>query len=110
MNVGNTWYTAAVTRCLPARPVRTFSYSMRLGLFLRRAGEQPAHARSLLANFSTPKMEALRSSETSVHTRNAPPHIPENGILHNHRRENLKSYIHLVYFNCLLFDVPLLIL
>jgi hypothetical protein len=38
------------------------------------------------------KMEAIRSSETSVHTRFTRRRIPEDGILHNHRRENLKSY------------------
>jgi hypothetical protein len=38
-------------------------------------------------------MEAICSSETSVHTRTTQPHIPENGILHSHRRENLKYYI-----------------
>jgi hypothetical protein len=37
-------------------------------------------------------MEQARSSETSVLTR-ATHHIPENGILHSHRRENLKSYM-----------------
>jgi hypothetical protein len=53
-----------------------------------------AHAGSSLADFSTLKMEATRSSETSVQsTRSTPRHIPEDGILHSHRRENLKSYI-----------------
>jgi hypothetical protein len=32
-------------------------------------------------------------TETSVHTRSTRRHIPEDGILHSHRRENLKSYI-----------------
>jgi 2-phosphoglycerate kinase len=37
--------------------------------------------------------EALRSSETSVITRNALRNIPEEVNLHRHRRENFKSYI-----------------
>jgi hypothetical protein len=38
-------------------------------------------------------MEAIYSSETSVIIRATCHHIPEDGILHSHRRENLKSYI-----------------
>jgi hypothetical protein len=37
-------------------------------------------------------MEALDSPETSVLKRTTQHNIPEDSILHSHRRENLKSY------------------
>jgi hypothetical protein len=40
--------------------------------------------------------EALNSSETSVLIRGTWRYIPEEDILHSHRRENLKSYMTLL--------------
>jgi hypothetical protein len=48
---------------------------------VNRRLQKPAHAGSSLADFSTLKMEAIRSSETLVHTRSTRSHIPEDGIL-----------------------------
>jgi hypothetical protein len=44
-------------------------------------GQPRAHAGSSLADFYTLKMEAIRPSETSVHTRSIRRHIPEDAIL-----------------------------
>jgi hypothetical protein len=38
-------------------------------------------------------MEAICSSETSIITTATWRNVPEDGILHSHRRENLKSYV-----------------
>jgi hypothetical protein len=64
-------------------PVQTF-----IVFFCR----QPfAHPGSSLAYSSILKMEVIRSSEISAHTRSILRHIPENGTLHSHHCENLKS-------------------
>jgi hypothetical protein len=49
--------------------------------------------------------EVVCSSETSVLTRATRRKIPENGILHSHRRENLKSYIALTGWRSNVFPV-----
>jgi hypothetical protein len=56
-----------------------------------------AHAGSSLQEFYTMKMDAILYSETSVHfTGSTWSNIPEDGILHSHRCENLKSYTDLL--------------
>jgi hypothetical protein len=42
------------------------------------------------------KMEVVSSPETLVLTKTTRHHIPEEGILHNHRREDLKLYYHIL--------------
>jgi hypothetical protein len=57
---------------------------------------------SLISSSFTLKMEAIRSSETLVNRISTRRHIPEDGFLHSHRRENLKSYeLFDVCFSCL---------
>jgi hypothetical protein len=57
------------------------------------ARQNPALANFLLGWFSTLKMEAIRSSKTSVHIHTTQRYIPEDDSVHNYRCENLKSYV-----------------
>jgi hypothetical protein len=41
-------------------------------------------------------MEAIRSAETSVLTRVTKRNIPQDGILHSSRSENVKFYVALI--------------
>jgi hypothetical protein len=43
--------------------------------------QPPAHAGPSLSDLSALKMEAIRSSEMSVHTKSTQRYIPEDGIL-----------------------------
>jgi hypothetical protein len=51
------------------------------------------HRLLVTAIFVTLKKMALHSSETSVLTRDTRRTIPEDGVLHSHGREHLKSYL-----------------
>jgi hypothetical protein len=65
-----------------------------------RSLQPPAHAGSSLVNVSTLKMEAIRSSETSVHTGTTRCHIPENGILYNNINglQQFSLFLHQFHF------------
>jgi hypothetical protein len=52
-----------------------------LGRKTRERVQLLAHASSSLADFSILKMQAIRPSETSIHTRTTRRHLPEDGIV-----------------------------
>jgi hypothetical protein len=60
--------------------------------------QPPAYAGSSLVDFSSLKMKAKHSFETSVHTRSTRRHIPEDVILYSHRCEKLGSYLEMYCF------------
>jgi hypothetical protein len=76
------WDVAQCRSCMN----RHFGGTYRLHLQGRKIHERGTSVgrwlQSSLAYFSTLKMEAIRSSETSIHTRSSQHHIPENCILH----------------------------
>jgi hypothetical protein len=82
------WDVAPCRSC----PNRRFGGTYRLHLQGRNIRERktPAQAGSSLMNFSTLKMEAIRSSETSVHTGSTRRHIPEDATINE-----ASSYLHL---------------
>jgi hypothetical protein len=84
------WDVAPCKSCVNRRFGRMYRLHPLLGWWFSL--QPPAHDGSSLADFSTLKMEVICSSATSVYTRSTRRHIPEDGILHTHRRENLKSY------------------
>jgi hypothetical protein len=71
------WDVAPCTSCVNRRFGGTYRLHLQDKKIRERGkqGEQVSAAGSSLADFSSLKMEAILSSETSVH-------IPENGILH----------------------------
>jgi hypothetical protein len=92
-----TWVTMKLPSSVMWRSVATYSrWFLARGFFYLLA----TCSRWFFARgFFYPEDGAIRSSETSVLTRSTRHHIPEGGILHSHRYENLKSYILFITFS-----------
>jgi hypothetical protein len=79
--------------------LRANSY-VRTTLVMYRSWRMPSSG--MWHHFGILKMEATHSSETSVYNQPRQHHIQYDGILHSHRRANLKSYM---YWSCLYIPV-----
>jgi hypothetical protein len=88
MSLG-TLYRVALNRTDVSEEHIVFIYRVMGLLNLPDCREDMPHDRS--KSLITLKMEAIATSETSVLTRATRRHIPEDGILYSHRRENLTS-------------------
>jgi hypothetical protein len=67
---------------------------------LHLQGRQIRERASLLVGFYILNMEAISSSETSVHKWSTRCHISEDGILRSHRCHSLKSYNFISFTSC----------
>jgi hypothetical protein len=81
-----------ITPCSPLKLTRRFGVTYRVHIQGRRINQRESRWQFTLvtcsAYFSTLKMEAICSSKASVDTQQT----TEDGTLHNHRCEHLKSY------------------
>jgi hypothetical protein len=86
------------------RAERPWFLEMRMGEVPDGADSHSSLKVSCSAYSSTLKMEAICSSKTSVDfQRTIRRYIPEHGILHNHRYENLNCYTFIYTFTCLTY-------
>jgi hypothetical protein len=85
------WDVAPCRSCVNRRFRGTYHLNFQGGRICERGTSVSRwlnSAGSSFVDFSTLKMEAICSSEMSVHTRSTRRHIPEDGILHSHRCES----------------------